>query len=209
MSVSNQAIRASQSPAERTVYYTQNDVEVIREQIIQGESMKRRWLVLALILATAGLAVTVALLSSSYALYARTQARSDQLTQQNAATAQRNTEAQQALDALRARDARQESEKAEAHALEQKILSGLPSSAALSPVQGATLARAIHQLGGHVETASKPPDKLFRNWKVNGDSGTEFYTVVGGFVDGKWVIYSNLVARKQGAQMARGIPSGN
>ena len=209
MSVSNQAIRASQSAAERTVYYSPNDVEVIREQIIQGESMKRRWLVLALILATAGLAVTVALLSSSYALYARTEARNVQLTQQNAATTQRNTEVQRDLDALKVRDARQESARTEAQALEQSILSGVPSNAALSPVQGATLARAIHQLGGHVETASKPPDKLFRNWKVNGDSGTEFYTVVGGFVDGKWVIYSNLVARKQGAQMARSNPSGN
>jgi len=202
MSVSNQAIRASQPRTERTVYYTPNDVEVIREQIIQGESMKRRWLILALILATAGLAVTVALLSSSYALYARTEARNDQLTQQGAATAQKNTEVQQALDALRARDARQESAKAEAQALERKVLSGVPGNAGLSPIQGGALARAIYQLGGRVETESKPPDKLFRNWKVNGDSGTEIYTVVGGLVDGKWVIYSNLVARKQGTQAA-------
>ena len=202
MSVSNQAIQASHPGNGRTVYYTPNDVDVIREQIIQGESMKRRWLVLGLILATAGLAGTVALLSSSYALYARTEAQNDQLTKQNATTTQRNNEVQQALDALKARDAKQESARAEAQALEQKILSGLPGNAGLSPTQGAAFAKAIYQLGGHVESTSKPPDKLFRNWKVTGDSGTEIYTVVGGFVDGKWVIYSNLVARKQAAQMA-------
>lgn len=196
MTVSHQAIRAAQLRDERTVYYTQNDVDVIREQIIQGESMKRRWLILGLILATAGLAGTVALLSSSYALYARTESRNDQLTRQNAATTQRNTEVQRDLDALTSRDARQESAKAEALELQQKLLSGVPGNAELSPIQGAKLARAVHQLGGHVETPSKPPDKLFRNWKVNADSATEFYTVVGGFVDGKWVIYSNLVARK-------------
>ena len=208
MSVSNQAIRASLAKAERTVYYTPSDVDVIREQIIQGESLKRRWLVLALILATAGLAVTVALLSSSYALYARTEARNDQLTRQNAATTQRNTEVQQALDAQTARDARQESAKAEAQAIEKKVLSGVPGNSDLTPIQGAMLARAIYQLGGRVETASKPPDKLFRNWKVNGDSGGEVYTVVGGFVEGKWVIYSNLVARK-GTQAASGNANRN
>jgi cell division protein FtsB len=202
MMATNPAISAAPIRDGRTVYYTQNDVNVIREQIIQGESMKRRWLVLGLILATAGLAVTIALLSSSYALYARTESHNEQLTQQNTAAAQRNTEVQQALDTLRERDARLESAKAEALALEQKVFSGVAGNADLSPSQGARLAKAIYQLGGHVETASKPPDKLFRNWKVNADSEAEYYTVVGGFVDGKWVIYSNLVARKQNVKTA-------
>jgi hypothetical protein len=196
MTVSNPAIRGSQARDSRTVYYTQSDVDVIRDQIIQGETMKRRSLMLGLILATAGLAATIALLSSSYGLYARSKAQNDELTRQNAATAQRNTDAQQALDALRARDARQESTKAEAMALVQKLLPGGSANTA-APIQGSSLARAVHQLGGHVETPSKPPDKLFRNWKVIADSSTEVYTVVGGFVDGKWVIYSNLVGRRQ------------
>ena len=202
MMATNPAIRSTQLRDERTVYYTQNDVEVIREQIIQGESVKRRWLVLGLILTTAGLAVTIALLSSSYALYARTEANNGQLRQLNAATAQRSTEVQQALDALRECDASQERAKAEALALEQKVLSGVPGNTDVSPIQGARLAKAIYQLGGHVETSSKPPDKLFRNWKVSDDSQSEYYTVVGGFVDAKWVIYSNLVSLKQSSKTA-------
>lgn len=202
MTVSNQAIRASQGTDQRTVYYTQRDVDVIRDQIIQGEAMKRRSLVLGLILATAGLAGTIALLSSSYAIAARTQAQNDQLTHQNAATSQRNAESQQALDSLRARDAKAESAKAASQALMQRVLSGMPADANGAAIQGGRFAKAIYQLGGRVETASKPPDKLFRNWKVSGDSGTEVYTVVGGFVDGKWVIYSNLVARRQNADSA-------
>jgi hypothetical protein len=50
--------------------------------------------------------------------------------------------------------------------------------------------------GGRIELDRKPPDKLFRNWKVANGSTTEVYALVGGFVDGKWVVYSNLVARK-------------
>ena len=42
-----------------------------------------------------------------------------------------------------------------------------------------------------------PPDKLFRNWRYRTDSGTDTYTLVGGFVDGKWIIHSNLVARSK------------
>jgi cell division protein FtsB len=196
MTAINQAIRAAQSRDERAVYYTPNDVDVIREQIVQGEAMKRRWLILGLILATAALAATIAFLSASYASYARTEAQNEELAQQNAAITRRSTEVQQALDVLRDRDARQETAKSEALALEQKLLSGVPGNADLSPIQGGKLARAVYQLGGLVETPSKPPDKLFRNWKVTADSATEFYTVVGGFVDGKWVIYSNLVARR-------------
>jgi cell division protein FtsB len=196
MSVSNPAIRGTTPKDARTVYYTQSDVDVIRDQIIQGETMKRRWLILGLILATAGLAVTIALLSSSYSLYAGSKAQAAQLTQENAAIAKRSNEAQQALDALRARDASQESSKAEATALVQRLLPEGSTAAGVSPVQGGALARAIHQVGGRVETQSKPPDKLFRNWKVKAGSSTEIYTVVGGFVDGKWVIYSNLVGHR-------------
>ena len=196
MSVSNPAIRGTAPKDARTVYYTQSDVDVIRDQIIQGETMKRRSLILGLILATAGLAVTIALLSSSYSLYAGSKAQAAQLTQENAVTAKRSSEAQQALDVLKARDASQESSKAEATALVQKLLPVGSAVEGVSPVQGGALAKAIHQVGGRVETQSKPPDKLFRNWKVNTGSSTELYTVVGGFVDGKWVIYSNLVGRR-------------
>ena len=55
----------------------------------------------------------------------------------------------------------------------------------------------VHALpNSKVELDSKPPDKLFRNWKVTIGGATETYTLVGGFVDGKWVVYSNLVARR-------------
>jgi hypothetical protein len=54
---------------------------------------------------------------------------------------------------------------------------------------------------GKVELDTKPPDKLFRNWKVTKGATTEIYTLVGGFVDGKWVVYSNLVARKSAAAL--------
>ena len=197
MLLSNHAIRAALQKDQRTVYYAQNDVDVIREQIIQAESMKRRWLILGLMLSTGGLVATIALLSSSYAIYTRIEAQNNELTQQYAATSQKSNEAQQALEALRARDAARESERAESESLMQKVVSGMPDDSDGSSIQGGRFAKAIHQLGGSVETASRPPAKLFRNWKVTTDGVTEVYTVVGGLVDGKWVIYSNLVVRRQ------------
>jgi hypothetical protein len=42
-----------------------------------------------------------------------------------------------------------------------------------------------------------PPSNLFRNWKAQNESGsTDVYTLVGGNVKGKWVIYSNLISRQ-------------
>jgi hypothetical protein len=155
------------------------------------------------------MASMIALLSSSYAMYASTQAENKQLTQQNAAAVKTGNEAQQALDELRAREAKQESAKAESQAMMQKLASGMPLDDYGSALNGGKFAKAVHQMGGRVETGARPPDKLFRNWKVSGDSASEIYTVVGGFVDGKWVVYSNLVARKQIGESAAGKASQN
>jgi hypothetical protein len=48
-----------------------------------------------------------------------------------------------------------------------------------------------------VEMGNIPPSALFRNWKMPSESGgVEVYTLVGGNVGGKWVIYSNLISRQ-------------
>lgn len=61
----------------------------------------------------------------------------------------------------------------------------------------ASFALMVYKLpNSRLELDYKPPDKLFRKWKVNAGSTSEVYTLVGGFVDGKWVVYSNLVARR-------------
>jgi len=118
------------------------------------------------------------------------------VTQENAALKSRADQTQQQLETRNAEDAKQSETRGDAQSKLQKllpaILRGNPS-----PGEIASFARMVHALpNGRVELDSKPPDKLFRNWKANVGSTTETYTLVGGFVDGKWVVYSNLVARR-------------
>jgi len=178
------------------VHYGQSDVDTIREQIEQTEAMKRRWLFLAMIIAIAALGGAIVLLSTNYALYSSSQSEKKQLAQENAALKSRADQTQQQLDSKNAQDEKQAEARSDAQSKLQKlvpaILKGSPS-----PAEMASFARMVHSLpNGRVELDSKPPDKLFRNWRVAVGSTTETYTLVGGFVDGKWVVYSNLVARK-------------
>jgi len=181
---------------EWVISYTQRDVDTIREQIQQTESMKRRWLVLALIIVIAALAGAIALLSTNYALYSSSQSSKKALQDENAALKSRADQAQQQLDAKNQKEAKDSQSGAEAQA---KLNSLLP--AVLSERAGggevASFARMVYNLpGSRIQLDRKPPDKLFRNWKVTNGSAAEVYTLVGGTVDGKWVVYSNLVARK-------------
>jgi len=179
-----------------SISYTQSDVNTIREQIVQDETAKRRWLLLALLITIGGLAVTVALLSTSYALYAQSASERDELAAENATLKKQGAEARQQIEAQNAREAKEAQSRAESQAaldsLRQQVL-----LAGASPSQAANFARMVYDLPGHqVELTGKPPDKLFRNWKIISGSTTEIYTLVGGFVDGKWVVYSNLIARR-------------
>ncbi|HEY7547642.1 MAG TPA: hypothetical protein VID27_22280 [Blastocatellia bacterium] len=195
--MATQMIHAGRASSEWAIKYTQTDVEMIREQIIQGEALKRRWLILGLILTTAGLATVLVLLSTSYALYARASSAKESLAKENSALATRASEAQKALDARIARDAEQQRAEAETQETLKGLLATVMGNSDVPPSVGGRFAKVVHHLGGRVETASKPSDKLFRNWRVNTGSEIETYAIVGGFDEGKWVIYSNLIARKR------------
>ena len=158
--------------------------------------MKRRWLFLAMIISIAALVGAIVLLSTNYALYSSSQSDKQQLAQENATLKSRADQTQQQLDSKIAQDTKQAEARNDAQEKLQKllpaILRGNPS-----PGEVASFARMVSALpNGRVELDTKPPEKLFRNWKVSVGSNTEIYTLVGGFVDGKWVLYSNLVARK-------------
>src|ERR1700730_761498 len=85
MATANHAFHhVSQSHNEWAVNYNQNDVDTIREQILQTEAMKRRWLVLILIGAIAALVGAIALLSTNYALYSSSESSKKKLQEDNA-----------------------------------------------------------------------------------------------------------------------------
>jgi cell division protein FtsB len=181
---------------EWAVNYNQSDVDNIREQIEQTESAKRRWLFLALIISIVALAGAIVLLSTNYALYSSSESEKKKLLQENAALKSRADQTQQQLDAKNAQEAKQAEARADAQTKLQTLLPAVLRGSA-SPGEVASFARMVYDLPNRrIELEGKPPDKLFRNWKVTNGSTTDVYTLVGGLVEGKWVVYSNLVARR-------------
>lgn len=176
--------------------YRQSDVDTIREQIEQTEAMKRRWLLMILVISIAALVGAVILVTTTYALYSSSQSHRKTLEQENAELKARADQAQQQLDTRAARDAAEAQVRTEAQARLDKLLPAVTGDKA-GGSEVAAFARMVYNLPDRrVELEKKPADSLFRNWKSTNGSSTEVYTLVGGFVDGKWVVYSNLVARK-------------
>ena len=195
--MSTNTIAAGRARSDLTISYTPGDVEVIRSQIIQGEALKRRWMILGLLIVTGALATVIVLLYTSYALYSNASTKNKELTHQSLVNQREAEEARHALDEKTAREEANLRRKNEASQLMRQLLPSVTSGVAVSPNVGGKFAKALFETGGRIESETKPSDKLFRNWKVNSDSMSEIYTVVGGFTDGKWVIYSNLVSRRQ------------
>jgi len=179
-----------------TINYSQGDVDSIREQIEQTESAKRHWLVLAFIIALAVLAGAIALMSTNYALYNSSEKEKKRLVDENAALKARVDQTQQQLDAKTAQETKDAQIRDEAQSRLGKLMPAVRSGKA-NGSEMASFARMVYYLpNSRVELAERPQNELFRNWKVTTGSTTEVFTMVGGFVDGKWVVYSNLVARK-------------
>src|SRR5262249_14370446 len=186
---------AVSSRKEWSVSYTQRDVETIREQIEQEQSARRRLLVLALLVLTAALVGAIVLLSTSYGLYSRSVSQKQTLSDENSALKSQGAVCSQQLSELQQKQASFDQTRTEARAKLQKVL-----PAALAPSSGgkeaSMLASMLYSLPDHqIEVDRKPPDSIFRNWKVKSGDITSTYALVGGFVDGKWVIYSNLISK--------------
>jgi cell division protein FtsB len=197
MATANHAFHhVSQSHNEWAVNYNQNDVDTIREQILQTEAMKRRWLVLILIVAIAALVGAIALLSTNYALYSSSESEKKRLVQENAALKQRADQTQQQLDAKMAKENHEAQTRAEAQAKLDKLLPAILNDKAGGGEVASFAQMVYHMPGGRVELERKPPDKLFHNWKLTDGNTTEVYTLVGGQVDGKWVVSSSLISRR-------------
>lgn len=189
----NQVMR---SQRDFVISYTQSDVDTIRNQVEQTEASKRRWMILTLIAIVAMFVGAIILLVTSYGLYSNTEADNGRLAEENAGLKTEASEYRQKLSAATAAQEKASKDSAEAQArLERLIPVALNPNASGSEIS--SFARTVYALpNSRIEVGQKPPDKLFRNWKSDGDTGTEIYTLVGGYVDNKWVIYSNLVARR-------------
>lgn len=174
-------------------HYTQNDVDTLREQIEQNEAAKRRWLLLMLVVTVGALVGSIVLLSTVYALYSSHESDKDKVVQENTALKSQFDKVQKELAVYQDREQKQAEALAKAKESVTQMLPG-----ALGGVNVSQFARMVYESPeSRVEIDRVPPSSLFRNWRATNDSGgTDVYTLVGGFVRGKWVIYSNLISRQ-------------
>jgi hypothetical protein len=186
----------SRAPRQWSVTYTQADIDFIREQIEQTESYKRRGLLLAFLVTLAVLVGALFLLGNVYSNYRSSESNQAKLTQESAALQTNASQTQKQLDAARAALEKEARERAEAQARLEKLLPVVASGGA-GPSDIATFARLVNRLpGATVELPGKPPDGLFRNWKLTEGNATEMYSLIGGFVNGKWTVSSALISRR-------------
>jgi hypothetical protein len=184
----------SSNQSTRSVWtYTQTDVDTLREQIEQNEAGKRRWLLLLLLLTAAALVGAVVLLSTSYALYSSSESEKTALATENAALKSQIGKCEKDLNAYIEKEKKQNEAVAKAQESVGRMLPG-----ALGGVNVSSFAKMVYESpSSRVEMDRLPPSNLFRNWKAQNESGsTDVYTLVGGNVKGKWVIYSNLISRQ-------------
>ena len=90
--------RLTRSSYDRSISYGQRDVDAIREQIEETEASKRRGLLWALGLSVAALVGSIALLTTTYALYSSGESDKQKLTEENAALRLRADQTEQQLD---------------------------------------------------------------------------------------------------------------
>ncbi|MGH9821841.1 MAG: hypothetical protein ACREDR_01070 [Blastocatellia bacterium] len=191
---SDKSSRSSSEKKEWMVTYTQRDVDALREQIEQEEAGKRRFLFLTLIVTAAALAGAIILLVTSYSLYSAGQSARARLSEDNASLKKQADQINAELSAFKTKQASDARTRSEA----QERLNGvLPAALSGGGREVSTLAEMVYGLPDHeIQIQRKPPDGIFHNWKVHRGGATRVYALVGGVVDGKWVIYSNLVSRR-------------
>src|SRR4026208_189084 len=98
MEITNQSTYPVSKTHDFAVHYGQSDVDTIREQIVQTEAMKRRWLFLVMIVCIAALVGAIVLLTTNYALYSSSESDKKSLVQENAALKSRVDQTQQQLE---------------------------------------------------------------------------------------------------------------
>ncbi|HKX31887.1 MAG TPA: hypothetical protein VJ302_29645 [Blastocatellia bacterium] len=177
--------------------YSQQEYDMVRRQTMQIEAEKRAVLRFALIV------VTVLFASSLLAMgwmYRRYSSADSEVRTAESKVEQLESTLQETRRDLAEKKATLEKYSVEASKQSSVIESVVPTMLSKSARESelADLAHAIFQQPGHVITLpSIPPDNVLRRYKVRIDNRVNNYILVAGLVDGKWVLYSNLVRNNE------------
>jgi septal ring factor EnvC (AmiA/AmiB activator) len=173
--------------------YSQQEFEMVRRQTIQIEAEKRAFLRLALTVISALFLASLLLLTVLYRNYsaaddkfqtAETRAKEFELKFQT--TSRELAEKNAIVDKINERAAKQN---AVITSITQKMID---RNATVDEL--ASLAHAVYQQPGHsIPLPSIPPDNVLRNYKIRIDNRMHTYVLIAGQIDGRWVLYSNLL----------------
>jgi len=173
--------------------YSQQEYDMVRRQTIQMEAEKRAVLRLALIVATALLAVTLFL---SGILYRRSSVAESvkKLAESKAAIAE--DKYQRASRELAEKTAILDRQAGIQLKQSETITRTIPRliSKTAGDAELAELAHALYQQPGHSTSLPDiPPDEAMRKFRLRAGNRMNTYQLIAGETDGRWMLYSFLV----------------
>jgi type II secretory pathway pseudopilin PulG len=175
--------------------YSQQEYDMMRRQTLQVEAEKRA--IFKTLLTAVTIILTISLLLLGY-LFRRYSQSSTLISAAEARAAQAEGQFQQANQELQDKRAQLESIAQRTTQRNAQINSLIPvvMRKGASDSEVATLAHAIYESPGRViELPGIPPDSILRRYRYRSGGQVRAYVLVAGNVNGKWLLYSNLVAK--------------
>ena len=175
--------------------YSQQEYDMMRRQTLQIEAEKRA--IFRTLLTGVSILLTISLLLLGF-LFRRYSQSSSLISEAEARAATAEAQLQQANQELQDKRAQLESIAQRATQRNERINSLVPVAMrkGASDSEVATLAHAIYESPGHViELPGIPPNSILRRYRYRSGGDVRAYVLVAGNVNGKWLLYSNLVAR--------------
>lgn len=177
--------------------YSQQEYDMVRRQTMQIEAEKRAVLRLALIAATVLLAASLLAMGWMYRRYSSAdseikaaEAKATDLENKLQQTSRELAEKKAIVDK---NTAALQKQNATIETIVPKMLSKTARESEL-----AELAHAVYQMPGRsINLPAIPPDKALRRYRIRVDGRPYSYMLGAGQVDGKWVLYSNLVKNQE------------
>lgn len=176
--------------------YSQQEYEMVRRQTMQIEAEKRALLRWGLMVVSGALALCLLLLGWMYQQYSSAdgkveaaEARATKAEADLKKVSQELAEKKAILDKQAVTAAQQNST---INNLVPRAVSGLAGDGEL-----AVLAHAIYDSRPNhvIELPRIPPDNILRRYRIRTGNEVRSYIMIAGQVDGKWLLYSNLVSK--------------
>ena len=177
--------------------YSQQEYDMMRRQTLQIEAEKRA--IFKTLLMGVSIVLTLSLLLLGF-LFRRYSQSSSLISAAESRASLAEAQYQQVNQELQDKRAQLESIAQRTAQRNERVNTLVPAvmRKGASDSEIATLAHAIYGSPGHViELPSIPPDSILRRFRYRSGGEVRAYVLVAGNLNGKWLLYSNLVARAE------------